>query len=740
MTSARFSKLTFAAFFAVTAFHDRADASVFMKATESGGNVVVSAEGTVNTQGMTFYGTTESSAGFNSSASFLEIAIGSADLYQSISGPASFGTGQFTFPSTGIGDRLGVRFGAGSIAVPAGYVSGAPLSGTSTFENTSFAQLGLVPGYYTWTWGSGTTADYLTLKIVDSSVPIQANVEIDANRHPVLRWPAELGSRYSISSSTDLINYVTIAKGFPFGGMTTTTAEFTDLPILTNTSPKAFYKILKDPAVLPKATDQLAAFYTANGGKAGFTDIKQKSLETVLYALEEIEAGQLVAARARIDAMLAIYPFSTDGVGWNEDPAYRGLNIGNPPGYYALRMLDQILTLGNPSRTGKLRMTAVVAATATVTRPTLPDYAPETVQLGIVPEILVDDAHRLHLMTRLFRRWVQAISGGLEVELKVHVVTESATVGYRNILSSTPGDRDLVLMLPEGEQIINSVPSSIANTTDLWWVIVPSGVPTDSENYTRRFVTGGMTQHSSGVPLLLSDDAAFTRKIGDLGTGRYSEVELMMYHPMWLQHEFMHYIYTLWPEFQLEVIGHQWFDRLTWPSDFVGFNEPDYYHESLTKRIFGSPRSVAQSISMLEYADMTVFPLAKLLGNYQRQPRENDWHDMTMSLTDGNLKWTNAAGLVWDVNIIGMDPITVATGGYDALKLRVQIDANDNVVSITFKGDKFIRIPTPVNRVVTNLKTSSISAGPSPFLLPRLPADGVIKCKTLGPHRCLSCY
>ena len=71
----------------------------------------------------------------------------------------------------------------------------------------------------------------------------------------------------------------------------------------------------------------------------------------------------------------------------------------------------------------------------------------------------------------------------------------------------------------------------------------------------------------------------------------------MMYRPNWLQHEFMHHLFTLWPEFQLEVTGHQWFDRNTWPADFVGNSEPDHDHETLTKRILAATHSVAQMLT-----------------------------------------------------------------------------------------------------------------------------------------------
>ena len=42
------------------------------------------------------------------------------------------------------------------LEVPAGYQSGNPLSGSSTWDNTTIASLGLTPGTYTWSWGTVT--------------------------------------------------------------------------------------------------------------------------------------------------------------------------------------------------------------------------------------------------------------------------------------------------------------------------------------------------------------------------------------------------------------------------------------------------------------------------------------------------------------------------------------------------------------------------------------------------------
>jgi formylglycine-generating enzyme required for sulfatase activity len=538
----------------------------------------------------------------------------------------------------------------------------------------------------------GTNAENVLFTYVDSSLesatPQAASFAIDANKNPVLQWQAETGRRYSIRYSPDLKNFTPIAEGFPFGGAISPSLEFKDIGIFTGTNPRGFYTVEKNSSSNPDSSVELDEFFAANRGKVGFKNNQVMALETLRFALDEIEAGQLDAARARINAMYAAYPLSTPG--WDAGFGYRGLNMGRPVGYYGIRMLDQILTLGNPSRKGKLRMTAVIAPSAVVTRPTLPNLVPETVNLNLAPEILAEDARRLHLVTRLFRRWLQAITGGLEVELVVHVMNQGTTVNF----VERPG---WIESYPNSQAMVDSVPPSIANTTDLWWVIAPSGVPGDGTGFGKDFITGAMTGHNgSGSPMIVSDDAWFIRKPVHLGSGLYSEVELSMYHPMWFQHELMHNIFGKYPEFGLEAQGHQWNDRSTWPADFVGVNEPDYYAEALTKRILPitSPNSLADKFQRPDYADMAVFPVAKLVGSYRRNPVLNGFHEVKISLEGGNLRWTNAAGFTWGFEIIGSDLWSLPNSLYGAQKYRVQIDGDGNVIGIN-QGEFYRRNDYP---------------------------------------------
>ena len=55
--------------------------------------------------------------------------------------------------------------------MPQGYVSGAALSNSMTFNNATFASLGVTPGTYVWTWGTGLPNQNFTLIIGGVGVP-----------------------------------------------------------------------------------------------------------------------------------------------------------------------------------------------------------------------------------------------------------------------------------------------------------------------------------------------------------------------------------------------------------------------------------------------------------------------------------------------------------------------------------------------------------------------------------------
>lgn len=152
-------------------------AALILTMEEVAGDVVVEGSGTANLAGFTTMAFVASTNSIILPA-FAFIAIGAnpgvlldTDVYGVVSGPMSFGVLALTVPSSGTGDRFGVSGQDGRLHVADGYISGAPLSGTSVYASATFASLGVTPGTYVWTWGSGPTADSLTLQIGPAAVP-----------------------------------------------------------------------------------------------------------------------------------------------------------------------------------------------------------------------------------------------------------------------------------------------------------------------------------------------------------------------------------------------------------------------------------------------------------------------------------------------------------------------------------------------------------------------------------------
>jgi hypothetical protein len=85
-------------------------------------------------------------------------------VYYPISDPGPFGDGTDIGPNSAVGDIFGVN-GESQIGLPVGYVSGTAFTSGATWDSTTLAALGVTPGIYQWTWGSGADADSFTLHI-----------------------------------------------------------------------------------------------------------------------------------------------------------------------------------------------------------------------------------------------------------------------------------------------------------------------------------------------------------------------------------------------------------------------------------------------------------------------------------------------------------------------------------------------------------------------------------------------
>ena len=145
-----------------------------------GANVVANGSGGFNLTGLTFLGTFSfTDTGAIGAALAIITTKGPGDVnfdaYSSsnFTGPMNFGSGGLTFCNSGSGDLVGVSDTGGGqpgIRVPEGYVSGNTLSDSMTFNNATFASLGVTPGTYVWSWGDGANQRF-TLIIGRAGVP-----------------------------------------------------------------------------------------------------------------------------------------------------------------------------------------------------------------------------------------------------------------------------------------------------------------------------------------------------------------------------------------------------------------------------------------------------------------------------------------------------------------------------------------------------------------------------------------
>lgn len=161
---------------ALISFSAIAHGNYILTLSQVGSNVVATGSGTLDTAALTPV-TNVGLGGFGINPSSAFVVIGNfsagAQTYTGFSGPTSFGLGGFA-GNSGTGNPTGINGSAHYVVTPTGYISGTPLSGSSTWANTTIVALRLTPGTYTWTWGSGATADSFVVQI--NSIPEPASL------------------------------------------------------------------------------------------------------------------------------------------------------------------------------------------------------------------------------------------------------------------------------------------------------------------------------------------------------------------------------------------------------------------------------------------------------------------------------------------------------------------------------------------------------------------------------------
>jgi hypothetical protein len=150
-----------------------AQANYIATLEQVGSGLIATGNGAIDLTGLSFPATFGTVAGIFPSIGFMSLgptSFPSTDQYTGITGPTSFGIGGFNNASSGSGDLVGINGRDGILVVPQGYISGSPLSSSSTYPGLTFGSLGVTPGTYVWAWGTGPDQNF-ALQIGPATVP-----------------------------------------------------------------------------------------------------------------------------------------------------------------------------------------------------------------------------------------------------------------------------------------------------------------------------------------------------------------------------------------------------------------------------------------------------------------------------------------------------------------------------------------------------------------------------------------
>ena len=136
--------------------------------SQVGSDVIWNGSGSFNLSALSSLGSGTIGAGFQGSQAIW--AIGPNTSVDQYSGVTTYST-SFGAAGAGVTSTSGSTFGivpGGSgrlLLVPSGYVSNTNISGSATYASQTIADMGLIPGTYTWSWGTGGNASSLVMTI-----------------------------------------------------------------------------------------------------------------------------------------------------------------------------------------------------------------------------------------------------------------------------------------------------------------------------------------------------------------------------------------------------------------------------------------------------------------------------------------------------------------------------------------------------------------------------------------------
>jgi hypothetical protein len=146
--------------------------------SEVGANLVISGSGTLNVAALTLVSSGATVVlGTNSNPGLGIIFLDNAgettlfDVYTGFSPSTFFGSNTAKFGDVFSGDSFGISVDDGDIYLPTGYTSSSVINGSMTINNSTLVEAGFLAGTYTYSWGSGGSADSIIINAVASVTP-----------------------------------------------------------------------------------------------------------------------------------------------------------------------------------------------------------------------------------------------------------------------------------------------------------------------------------------------------------------------------------------------------------------------------------------------------------------------------------------------------------------------------------------------------------------------------------------
>jgi len=250
------------------------------------------------------------------------------------------------------------------------------------------------------------------------------------------------------------------------------------------------------------------------------TKVYKASKETFLKSLQYYEEGEFNLAKSVIDELWQTYPIGDSKWGSlkNRIP---GENVGNPPYYAAIRVIDDIVTwkISNKLKPSEDEITlkVVLIGNSEGVQPNswleFEGLTGEKVKKKLHPQILENDNHIVRESLNIFVEYLHMISKGkLRVKLEfLHLpdLTAKFSLEGHKIWN---GQR-IKYSLENWSEIRKSIPHKDELTTDLWWYIYPTLIPESNSTFENpQFVQAGITYGKNKEPIFLEDDISLINK------------------------------------------------------------------------------------------------------------------------------------------------------------------------------------------------------------------------------------